>query len=210
MSHALRQLRVRVLEALDERIKQFLRREELWPLRVPREPLLIDDVLRQAIAEDARRFDVATLKSRSLLSLEWEDGSRWEAWVGFLPSGLRIYGDTGDEETRLLASGGRNEGDESDRAFLELFAESAGGHFGIEMAGGAPRSVRSPMEREFLVDRFVDLFEVTGSEDSLRAQLPDPQNAERTSAGGRDFRADVEIWLAAALRRRSVSASREA
>ena len=79
----------------------------------------------------------------------------------------------------MLASGGRNEGDESDRAFLELFAESAGGHFGIEMAGGAPRSVRSPMDREFLVDRFVDLFEVTGSEDSLRAQLPEPPDDRR-------------------------------
>ena len=92
--------------------------------------------------------------------------------VGWRPAvGLKIYCDTGDDETRVLASGGRNEGDESDRAFLELFAESAGGHFGIEMAGGAPRSVRSPMDREFLRDRFVDLFEVTGSEDSLRAQL---------------------------------------
>ena len=76
MSHAARQLRVRVLEALEDRVKQFLRREELWPLRVPREPLLLEDVLRQSIAEDARRFDVTTLKSRSLLSLEWPDCSR--------------------------------------------------------------------------------------------------------------------------------------
>jgi len=36
-SFASRQLRLRVLEALEERVKQFLRREELWPLRVPRE-----------------------------------------------------------------------------------------------------------------------------------------------------------------------------
>ena len=178
---ASRQLRLRVLEALEARVKQFLRREELWPLRVPREPLLLDDVLRQSLADDARRFDVATLKSRPLLSLEWEDGSRWEAWVGVLPSGLKIYCDTGEDETRVLASGGRNEGDESDRAFLELFAESAGGHFGIEMAGGAPRSVRSPMDREFLVDRFVDLFEVTGSEDSLRAQLPEQPDDRRNT-----------------------------
>lgn len=175
---------------------------------MPRDPLVLEGVLRQAIAEDARRFDVATLKSRSLLSLEWPDGSRWEAWVGVLPSGLKIYCDTGDDETRILASGGRNEGDESDRAFLELFAESAGGHFGIEMAGGAPRSVRSPMDREFLVDRFVDLFEVTGSEDSVRSQLPAGER-ERTPAGGRDFRADVELWLGAALRRRSLAASLE-
>ena len=108
----------------------------------------------------------------------------------------------------MLASGGRNEGDESDRAFLELFAESAGSHFGIEMAGGAPRSVRSPMDREFLVDRFVDLFEVTGSEDSLRAQLTEAPTVE-PSPGGMDFRADVEVWLAAALRRRSVTSSLE-
>ena len=66
-SFASRQLRLRVLEALEVRVKQFLRREELWPLRVPREPLLLDDVVRQAIAEEARRFDVASLKSRSLV-----------------------------------------------------------------------------------------------------------------------------------------------
>jgi hypothetical protein len=207
-SFASRQLRLRVLEELDLRVKQFLRREELWPLRVPHEPLLLDHVLRQAIADDARRFDVSTLKSRSLLSLEWDDGSRWEAWVGVLPSGLKIYCDTGEDESRVLASGGRNEGDESDRAFLELFAESAGRHFGIEMAGGAPRSVRSPIDREFLVDRFVDLFEVTGTEDSLRAQLPDATHA-RPGPGEHDFRADVEVWLAAALRRRGVISSLE-
>ena len=60
---AARQLRVRVLEALEGRVKQFLRREELWPLRVPREPLLLDDVLRQSLADDARRFDSATLEA---------------------------------------------------------------------------------------------------------------------------------------------------
>ena len=202
-----RQHRLRVLEALDGRVRQFLRREELWPLRVPREPLLLDDVVRQALGADARHFDAATLKSRSLLSLEWEDGSRWEAWVGALPSGLKIYCDTGDGESRVLASGGRNEGDESDRAFLELFAESAGGHFGVEMAGGAPRSVRSPMDPAFLVDRFVDLFEVTGTEDSLREQLPETVPHGEIAPDGRDFRHDVEAWLAAALRRRSVISS---
>jgi hypothetical protein len=204
-----RQLRLRVLEALDGRVRQFLRREELWPLRVPREPLLLDDVLRQALGEDAGRFDVATLKSRTLLSLEWADGSRWEAWVGTLPSGLKIYCDTGDGESRVLASGGRNEGDESDRAFLELFTESAGGHFGVEMAGGAPRSVRSPLDHAFLVDRFVDLFEVTGNEESLREQLPEEDRDAGATVSGHDFRADVEVWLAAALRRRSIISSPE-
>ena len=206
MSHAIRQLRVRVLEALEARVKQFLRREELWPLRVPREPLRLDALVNQVLAEDARAFDVSALKTRTLLSLEWEDGSRWEAWVGALPSGLKIYCDSGEEESRVLASGGRNEGDESDRAFLQLFAESAGQHFGIEMAGGAPRSVRSPLSREFLIDRFVDLFEVTGSEDSVRAQLRAPASAD---GDGHDFRADVEAWLTDALRRRSVITSPE-
>jgi len=204
VSHAIRQLRVRVLDALEARVKQFLRREELWPLRVPPEPLRLDAIVDHVLAEDARAFDVSALKTRTLLSLEWEDGSRWEAWVGALPSGLKIYCDSGEDESRVLASGGRNEGDESDRAFLELFAESAGHHFGIEMAGGAPRSVRSPLAREFLIDRFVDLFEVTGSEESVRQQLH-----ERTPAhgDGHDFRADVEAWLAEALGRRSGSAS---
>ena len=207
-SFASRQLRVRVLEELEARVKQFLRREDLWPLRVPRQPLLLDAVIRQAIPEDAARFDVASLKARSLLSLEWEDGSRWEAWVGVLPSGLKIYCDSGEDENRILASGGRNEGDESDRAFLELFGESAGRHFGIEMAGGAPRSVRSPLDREFLVDRFVDLFEVAGSEASLREQLPDQSRAATNGGdGGHDFRAEVAAWLAVALRRRSVTSS---
>ena len=54
---AARQLRLRVLEALELRVKQFLRRDELWPLRVPREPLLFDAVLRQALADEARSFD---------------------------------------------------------------------------------------------------------------------------------------------------------
>ena len=195
-----------MLEALEARVKQFLRREELWPLRVPREPIVLQDVVRQVLADEARGFDPEVLRARTLLSLEWADGSRWEAWVGILPSGLKIYCDTGEDETRLLASGGRNEGDESDRAFLELFAESAGSHFGIEMAGGAPRSVRSPMDRPFLVERFVDLFEITGSEDSLREQLPEGRS-DRPE--GHDFRADVEAWLESALRRRSVISSPE-
>ena len=208
MSFLNRQQRVRVLEALELRLKQFLRREELWPLRVPREPLVLDDILKQILPDDWRNFDVGTLRARILLSLEWQDGSRWEAWVGVLPSGFKIYCDTMEEETRLLASGGRNEGDDSDRAFLELFAESAGHHFGIEMSGGAPWSVRSPMDREFLVELFVNLFEVAGTEDSLREQL-DAAAPERASPDGHDFRGDVERWLARALRRKSATSSGE-
>lgn len=208
---AARQLRLRVLEALELRIKQFLRREELWPLRIPREPIVLESIVRQVLADEARAFDLKSLRARTLLSFEWADGSWWRAWVGVLPSGLKIYCDSGEQESRLLASGGRNEGDESDRAFLELFAESAGRHFGVEMAGGAPRSVRSPLPRDWLVEFFVNLFEVTGAEDSVREQL------DRRAAGphdpppplGHDFRADVEDWIAAAIRRRSITSSRE-
>ena len=207
---AARQLRLRVLEALETRVKQFLRREELWPLRVPREPLLLDDIIRQTLADDAGRFDPETLRARTLLSLEWADGSWWRAWVGVLPSGLKIYCDSGEQESRVLASGGRNEGDDSDRAFLGLFGESAGRHFGIEMAGGAPRSVRSPLPRELLVEMFVNLFEMTGAEESVRDQLGalEARRGDRRAAG-HDFQADVEEWLEIALGRRSLTSSPE-
>jgi hypothetical protein len=193
-----RQQRVRALEALDERIKQFRRREELWPLRVPPEPIPLDEAIARAIPEDRRTFDEGTLRTRVLLRLDWADGSSWEAWMCVLPSGLKVYCDSGEEETRILASGGRNEGDETDRVFLQLLAESAGRHFGIEMSGGAPSRVRSSItDREFLIDLFVELFEVTGAEGSVREQLPH----EGTAAGadGHDFRADVEAWLERAM-----------
>ena len=200
--HGQRQLRVRVLAALDARVKQFRPREELWPLRVPGNPILLDAIVEQALGDDRRRFEIGSLRSRLLLHLGWEDGSRWDAWVTVLPSGFKLYCDSSDEETRVLASGGRNEGDDSDRAFLELLSESAGRHFGIEMSGGAPSSVRSSItDREFLVDLFVNLFEVTGMEESVRTQL-----ARRAShradapAASRDFRAEVGVWLEQALR----------
>jgi len=197
-----RQLRVRVLDALEQRIKQFLRREELWPLRIPREPLLLDAVIERALQEDAGSLDAVALRSRPLLRLEWEDGSTWDAWVIVLPSGLKLYCDSIDEEHRVLASGGKNEGDESDRAFLELLAESAGRHFGIEMSGGAPSRIRCAIaDREFLIELFVNLFEVSGTEDSLREQIgARPSIGSHESASdGRDFRADVECWLDHAL-----------
>ena len=201
-----RQLRVRVLEALETRVKQFVRRDELWPLRVPREPLLLDHIVGQTLADDAGRCNPDSLRARTLLSFEWPDGSWWRAWVGALPSGLKIYCDSGEHESRVLASGGRNEGDDSDRAFLELFGESAGRHFGIEMSGGAPRSVRSPFPRDLLVEMFVNLFEVTGAEDSVRSQLGHGEGGTPPPSG-HDFRADVEEWLDAALRRRSLISS---
>lgn len=201
---ATRQLRVRVLEAIDSAIKQFRRREELWPLRVPHAPILLDDLLTRARPDGGGAFEPSALRSRLLLQLEWEDGSRWETWVSVLPSGFKAYFDAIEEETRLLASGGRNEGDESDRVFLQLLAESAGSHFGIEMSGGAPVRVRTAIaDRQFLVDLFVELFEVTGAEGSVRRQLPE---AAPGSGDGADFRADVERWLDRALARRQSSA----
>ena len=113
-----------------------------------------------------------TLRARTLLHLAWDDGAEWQAWAIALPSKAKLYCDSDDEETRVLASGGRNEGDESDRVFLQLLAESAGESFGIEMAGGAPARVRSSIaDRAFLVEFFVNLFEVTGAEDSVRAAI---------------------------------------
>jgi hypothetical protein len=197
MSVAGRQQRVRVLEALESRIKQFRTREELWPLRIPSQPLLLDDIVGEALGDEHRRFDPATLRSRTLLQLRWDDGSSWEAWVAILPSKLKVFCDSSHDETRVLASGGKNEGDESDRLFLELLAESGGRHFGLEMSGGAPSRVRSSIaDQEFLVDVFVDLFEGTEAERSISSDSD--QNGE-PGLDGTDFRADVARWLKRAL-----------
>jgi hypothetical protein len=108
-----------------------------------------------------------------------------------LPSKTKVYFDSDGHETRLLASGGRNEGDENDRVFLQLLAETAGSAFGIEFSGGAPARVRSSIsDRPFLVDFFVNLFEVTGDEESIRAAIP-----HRAPGDRRDFQHDVEDWL---------------
>jgi hypothetical protein len=157
----------------------------------------LDDVIREALGDEHRRFDPATLRSRTLLQLTWEDGSSWEAWVTVLPSKLKVFCDSSHEETRILASGGRNEGDETDRLFLELLAESGGGHFGLEMSGGAPVRVRSSVsDREFLVDVFVTLFEGTDAEHTLAG---DADQAREGGMDGSDFRADVVRWLKRAL-----------
>jgi hypothetical protein len=195
MTVAARQLRVRVLEALETRIKQFRRREELWPLRVPHEPLLLEDVIEEALGENHRRFDPATLRSRTLLQLAWDDSSTWEVWVTVLPSKLKVFCDSSHGETRVLASGGKNEGDETDRLFLELLGESGGQHFGIEMSGGAPSRVRSSIaDRTFLIDVFVNLFEVSSMEAAIRDSTTEPHSPP--NAHGLDFRGDVERWLA--------------
>jgi hypothetical protein len=196
-----REVRDRVLEALERTVKQFRAREELYPLRVPREPLAFDDVIAPALGNDRYRFDPATLRSRTVLHLEWDDGSVWDLWVVVLPSGLKLFCDSGEEESRILASGGRNLGDETDRLFLELLSESAGDHFGIEMSGGAPSRVRSSIDnRAFLVDVFLNLFEGTDAEASIRSRWAAPETAAQGDPGiGRDFREEVEHWLDLAL-----------
>ena len=200
--HFQRQLRLRVLEALEDAAKQFRTREELFPIRIPREPIRLDDLVERALGDDHRSFDHSSIRARTLLRLEWDDGSLWEAWVIMLPSQLRLFCDSGAEETRVLASGGRHAGDETDRQFLMLLSESAGETFGIEMAGGAPTRVRSSIaDRAFLIDVFVNLFEVRAMESEIRRELdergmePATDALQETSQDGTDFRVDVERWL---------------
>ena len=125
-----RQHTARVLEALEGRVKQFRRREELWPLRVPSEPILIDSVVDEALGSEGRGFDADALRTRTLLQLQWDAEAMWEVWMIALPSKTKVYFDSDGHETRILASGGRNEGDENDRVFLQLLAETAGAAFG--------------------------------------------------------------------------------
>lgn len=197
-------MRARVLETLERRAKQFRSRKAIWPLRVPREPVPLDDAIAEALPGEHRMFDPITLRSRTLLSLRWDDGTRWDAWVVALPSGLKLFCDSDGEETRILASGRRDaEGVDTDRFFLELLSESAGEHFGIETSGVAPSRVRSSLDdRAFLVDVFVNLFEVAGTEDSVRRHL-NPDEEHPSSAGtdspGSDFRDDVQRWLDRAM-----------
>ena len=181
-----RQNRVRVLQALEESVKQFRTRQELWPLRVPREPVSLDRLLARTL--DGVTFDPLTLRARTLLWLEWPDGATWELWVIALPSGLKLYCDSGDGETRLLATGRRDSEIETDRHFMELLSESAGELFGIEMDGGPPARVRSNLDdRRLVLEFFVNLFEVLGMEEEVRAIIGDRRD---------DFKLDVEHWLA--------------
>jgi hypothetical protein len=194
-----RQLRLRILEALEQRAKEFRTDEDLYPIRVPREPVPLQDVIDRALSVESH-FDPLTLRSRTLLRLEWDDGSAWEAWVVTLPSGLKLFCDAGPEDAHILASGGRFASDETDRQFLQVLCESAGERFGIEMSGGAPSRVWCPVSnREFLVDVFTELFEVTGTEESVRARLGPPHGARSSTADRSDFRKDVDRWLSLSL-----------
>jgi len=194
-----RHRRLRVLEALERRAKQFRTREELYPCRVPREPVPFAEVAEEALPNDPQQFDPLSLRSRTLLYLAWDDGSSWEVWILMLPSGLKLFCDSGAEEPRVLASGGRHASAETDRQFLNLLAESGGEHFGIEMSGDAPIVVRSSIaDRAFLVDVFVELLEVTHNEASVRQHLRD--EAPPPAADGHDFRTDVDAWLGRAWR----------
>jgi hypothetical protein len=192
--HGARLQRIRVLDALDRLVKGFRGTEELHPLRIPHDPPSLDELVETALGGEARRFEFRALRARTLLDLEWPDGSAWTLWLIVLPSKVKVYCDTGDDESRVLASGGRNEGDAGDRLFLERFAESHGAVFGVEIGGGVPSRVRSSIaDRDFLVDTFVSLFEGTELEPALSAQWRRPAG-ER----GHDFRTDVDHWLGAA------------
>ena len=190
MSYTQRQNRVRALQGLDRRVKAFRTRDEVWPLYVPNEPVSMDEVLQREL--DGAAFDPLELRSRTLLWLAWPEGETWELWVITLPSGLKLYCDTGSDETRLLATGRRDSEVETDRLFLELLSESAGAHFGIEMAGRPPARVRSSVkDGDLLIDFFVSLFEVARMEPEIR----------RIVGSSDDFRLDVAEWLDRALKR---------
>ncbi len=182
MGFANRQARVRVIEALELRAKQFRGREEIWPFRVPHEPLDLDAITDRALEGDGS-VDRDALRSRTVLEFLW-DSHRWELWVLALPSGILVYCDSDGEETRILASAKRGNPGEADGFFLERLAESRGALFGIEMSGPAPDRVRSSIgDRGFLADVFVELFEGTETETTM---------SDEPVA---DFHAAVERWL---------------
>jgi hypothetical protein len=194
MSYGRRLLRARVLEALENRVKQFRSREELLPFRVPHEPLDIRALIEEALLDYPGTIAARDLRSKTVIRFEWDDGSSWDAWVITLPSGIFVYCDSSHDETRVLASVKRGSPDEADRFFLELLAESSVEHFGIEMTGGAPDHVRTAItDREFLTDIFVELFEGTPAERSIHP--PSQGFGETGAATTIDFRADVERWL---------------
>lgn len=201
-----RQAKLRVIEALELRAKQFRARDGTWPFRVPHDPLDLDPIINAAAGDGEGAVEPASLRSRSLLTFSWsaspepwKAGDTWALWVIALPSGILMYCDTGGGESRILASAKRGNPGEADGFFLERLAESRGHLFGIEMAGAMPERVRSSIgDRDFLADVFVELFEGAEAESvlSARCSVPDaPSSGLGAGAGSRDFRTDVVLWL---------------
>jgi hypothetical protein len=177
-----RQRRARVLEALESRAKQFRSREDSWPFRMPHEPLDLDAIVEEALADEPGSVPIEALRTRGVLRMEWSAGGVWDLWVITLPSGLHVYCDGDGHESRVLASAKRGSASEADGFFLERLAESRGHLFGIEMAGAPPDRVKSSIgDRAFHADVFVELFEGT--------------EAERALGAGPDFHAVVVRWL---------------
>ena len=173
-----RAARLKAIDALEQRAKQFRARDEIWPFRVPHDPI---------------GFDPADLRRRTVLRMEWPAGA-WELSTIALPSGILLYCDSDGRESRILASVKRGNPAEADGFFLERLAESRGHQFGIEMAGPPPARVRSSIgDREFLTDIFVELFEGTEGEVSFRPRT------DATGSEKKDFRADVARWLETVL-----------
>ena len=198
---ASRQQRVRVLEALELRAKQFRSREGTWPFRVPHDPLDLDDIIHAAAADGERAVDTASLRTRTVLGFSWsaaepgDDGDSWDLWVIALPSGILMYCDSDGHETRILATAKRGNPGEADGFFLERLAESRGHLFGIQMAGAVPDRVRSSIgDRDFLADVFVELLEGTDAERALSAECS-VLSAECSAPSANDFRTTVAIWL---------------
>src|SRR3954449_2755213 len=98
-----RHLRLGFLEALERWAKQFRSHQDLWPFRVPHDPLPLEDIIRESLGDEGW-LDAAALRARSVLQMEFHDGAAWEAWVIALPSGIMLYCDSDDDETRVLAS----------------------------------------------------------------------------------------------------------
>jgi hypothetical protein len=186
-----RQRRLRVLEALERRVKQFRSRPGSWPFRMPHEPLDLRALMDDALAGETAGVALESLRSRGVIRLEWTGGDTWELWTVTLPSGVHVYCDSNGREASVLASVRRGNPSDADGFFLERLAESRGETFGIEMAGAPPDRVKSSLgDRGFLADVFVELLEGTDAEFELRERVP---------GEGGDFHAVVVAWLDQAL-----------